>query len=486
MDLSNTGPGGGEAGHGADAAAAGQCPVAHGAPAPQAAIPATELPGSKTHAVFQLLNYWTRPQSFIEKARKQHGPRFQVSIRLPPRAVYVLTDPEDIKAAFTAPADVLHTGNGSATIEKYTGQSGLAWLDEDAHRIRRKLMMPSYHGPALDRIATAITEMSKEDVATWPRGQAVPLHPHIHRFTLHVIREVIYGGRPPAKWDQLLDLLQEMMRFNNSMASPMLLHKMSPRGVKILRAVKWTGVDRFLKLREQADALVMETIEDHRASNFRGDDLLSVLLSITHEDGSPLTKGEIRDEMMTIFLAGTETTAAAIAWAFVYLSRDKQMLDRLRAEIDRGEDDAYLTAVVNEVLRVRPSIPNIIVREVKKPIVIGGVQYEPGQHLWISAFLMNRDPEVYEDPDAFRPERFLNTKPGMYTWIPFGGGRIRCLGDKIALLEMKAMIREVLTQYELIATDPAPVKARSRIVVNVPADFARIELRDRVREAAMV
>ncbi|MBS2964404.1 cytochrome P450 [Actinocrinis puniceicyclus] len=485
MDLPTTSPGGGAAGHGA-AGAAGQCPVDHGAPAPQATIPATELPGSKSHAVFQLLNYWTRPQSFIEKARSQYGPRFQVSIRLPPRAVYVLTDSEDIKAAFTAPADVLHTGNGSATIEKYTGQSGLAWLDEDAHRIRRKLLMPSYHGPALDRIANAICEMATQDVATWPRGQAEPLHPRIHRFTLHVIREVIYGGRPPAKWEQLLDLLQEMMRFNNSMASPMLLHKMSPRGVKILRAIKPTGVDRFLKLREKADALILESIEDHRASNFRGDDLLSVLLGITHEDGSPLTNAEVRDEMTTIFLAGTETTAAAIAWAFVYLSRHRQVLEKVRAEIAEGENDTYLTAVVNEVLRVRPSIPNIIVREVKKPIVIGGVQYEPGQHLWISAFLMNRDPQLYDDPDVFRPERFLNTKPGMYTWIPFGGGRIRCLGDKIALLEMKAMIREIVTQCDLIVADQAPVRARSRIVVNVPADFARIELRDRVRDTAMV
>ena len=210
--------------------------------------------------------------------------------------------------------------------------------------------------------------------------------------------------------------------------------------MKVLRAIRPTGLDRFLKLRDRADVLVVDTIRDHRESGCRGDDLLSVLLGITHEDGSPLTEAQIRDEMMTIFLAGTETTAAAIAWAFVYLSRDTRVRTKLLAELDAGEDDTYLTAVVNEVLRLRPSIPQIIVREVKKPMVIGGVQYEPGQHLWASAFLMNRDTSLYEDPAAFRPERFLNSKPGTYTWIPFGGGRIRCLGDKIALVEMKTMM----------------------------------------------
>lgn len=459
---------------------AARCPVDHGgAGATGTVIPATALPGSKKHAVIQLFNYWTRPQRYIEECRKEYGPRFQVSIRLPPRAVYVLTTPEDVKAMFTAPADVLHTGNGSATIEKYTGQSGLAWLDEDAHKKRRKAMMPSYHGAALERISTAIPQMAERDVAAWPRNRPVPLHSYIHGFTMHVIREVIYGPQVPKRWDELHALLLEMMRFNNGPVSPMLLHKMPPRLFKMLRAIRPLGLDRFLKLRDQADALIHETIEEHRASGYRGDDLLSTLLGVTHADGSPLTDSEIRDEMTTIFLAGTETTAAAIAWSFVYLARHEEVTERLREEIARGED-TYLTAVINEVLRLRPSIPQIIVREVKKPIEIGGVRYEPGQHLWASAFLLNRDPNLYEEPDAFRPERFLDVKPGVYSWIPFGGGRIRCLGDRIALLEMKAVIREVLTQCELHVSDPEPQRARSRIVVNVPADFARVELRRRV------
>lgn len=451
-----------------------------------AVIPATSLPGSKAPAVVQLLSYWTNPQAFVEKRRERYGPRFQVSIRIPARPVYMLTSPEDVKAMFLAPADVLHTGTGSATIEKWTGTSGLAWLDEDAHKVRRKLLMPSYHGAALMRIGEAIPRMAKEDVASWPRGKDMPLHPHIHRFTLHVIREVVYGPRTPRRWEELLDLLLQMMEFNNSIASPMMLHKMPPRVLKLFRSIKSLGLENFLQLRDKADALIYETIEEHRESDYRGDDLLSVLLGITHEDdGSPLSPREIRDEMMTIFLAGTETTAAAMAWTFEYLTRHPDALKRLRDEIDAGESDAYLMAVINEVLRLRPSIPNIIVREVKKPIEIGGVQFEPGMHLWASAYLVNHDKSTYENPDEFRPERFLDTKPGTFTWIPFGGGRIRCIGDKIALLEMKAVIKEVLTQCELERPDPRPEEAKSRIVVNVPSKFTRVVLRDRVRETSM-
>ncbi|QKW10106.1 cytochrome P450 [Streptomyces sp. NA04227] len=460
-----------------------RCPVDHGKAVTPTSVSATTLPGPKQHAVRQLFKYWTNPQAFIEGCRKEYGPRFQLSIRLPPRPVYVLTTSEDVKAMFTAPADVLHTGNGSATIEKYTGQSGLAWLDEDAHKARRKAMMPSYHGAALERITAAIGETVKTDVALWPRNTSVQLHSHIHGFTMNVIREVLYGPKGPTCWQELHGLLLEMMRFNNGPVSPMLLHKMSPRMIKILRAIKPLGLERFLQLRDRVDTLVYESIEEHRASGYRGDDLLSELLEMTHPDGTPLTDSEIRDELSTIFLAGTETTAAAIAWAFVYLARDKRVTDKLRAEMAEGED-TYLTAVVHEVLRLRPSIPQIIVREVKKPIEIGGVRYEPGQHLWASAFLLNRDPKLYENPEEFRPERFLNVKPGVYSWIPFGGGRIRCIGDRIALQEMKAVIREVLSQCDLVVAEPEPERARSRIVVNVPSDFARMELRNRVPSPA--
>ncbi|MFF2010708.1 cytochrome P450 [Streptomyces sp. NPDC058195] len=464
--------------------AAAGCPVDHtaaAAPRTRPALPAEALPGPKMSALRQILSYWKNPADFVESCQDQYGDRFALRIRVPPRPLYVLSAPEDIKQMFLAPADVLHTGTGSATIEKFTGQSGLAWLDEDAHKTRRKLLMPSFHGKALNRIEESVSRMAVEEVAKWPRNEAMPLHPLVHRFTLNVIREVIFGRVVPAQWDELLEVLIGMMKFNNSMASAMMIHKMSPAAVRVLRMIRPLGLDEFLTLRERANALIAGAVADRRAVGDLDNDMLSVLLGITHEDGTPLSQTELRDEMMTIFLAGTETTAAAISWAFEFLSREPEALERLVAEIDAGTEDAYLTATVQEVLRVRPSIPQIIPRTVVKPIEIGGVRFEPGMVLWASAYLMNRDPQLYPEPGRFRPERFLGNKPGVYTWIPFGGGRIRCIGDKIALLEMKTVLREVLGNCELHRTDPAPEATKSRSVSTLPARGAFLELRPRTR-----
>ena len=275
-----------------------------------------------------------------------------------------------------------------------------------------------------------------------------------------------------------------MSQFSDHLGSVMQIHKMPPAMVALLRAIRPNGLDKFLKLRQRAEVLITESIEERRKSGEFGDDMLSVLLGSTHEDGSPLTNAEVRDEMMTTFIAGTSTTAAALAWAFAYLSCERAACDRLVAEIDEGTDDAYLTATIYEVLRLRPPLPQIIPREVMKPIEIGGVRYEPGAVLWGSAYLMHHDPVLYPDPDAFRPERFLGTPPGSYTWIPFGGGRIRCLGAQVATLEIKAVIREVLSRYELRPADRKPEEPRSHIVTIMPSKGTRLELRPRSRASA--
>jgi cytochrome P450 family 135 len=418
--------------------------------------------------------------------RRRYGGKFRLSRGIPPRTLYVLTDPAEVKQMFLAPADVLHTGLGSVLIEKFTGQTGLAWLDEDEHKVRRRFLMPSMHGTALARIETTVAEEARLDIASWPCGQVTAMHPYIFGFTLNVIRQVVFGSAPPKCWDELHGVLTKMMDFNTSILSTALIHRMKQRTVRLLRIARPLGLDEFLRQRERADALIAEAIQERRDSGQTGDDMLSVLLRITHDDESPLNAQELRDEMMTIFLAGTETTASAITWALLYLSRDDAARGRLVAAIDAGDDNAYLTATVHEVLRLRPSIPQTITRQVMKPIEIGGVRYEPGGLLWASAYLMHHDPDIYPDPHGFRPERFLGTKPGMYSWIPFGGGRIRCLGSEIAAVEMKAVLREVLTQYELVPAAQRLEKIRSRIVTISPAGRGRLELRPRSRKPSLV
>jgi cytochrome P450 len=479
---------------------AGRCPVDHGgsgtattaeasaaeaSTAAKPAIPATTLPGPTKAVPLQMMNYWRRPAAFMEECRKLYGSRFMIKIRIPARPLYVLSDADDIKQMFLAPDDVLHTGNGSATLEKYFGQSGLAWLDEGEHKARRKHVVQCVHGTALQRIEASVSAMAAEEVTNWPQGQDVSLYPLIHHLTIRVIREVIFGPVRPKVSEELLDVLEQMTEFNYKIASTLMIHRMSPRAVKLLTAIRPLGLHRFLKLRERADALIAEAIEERRNVGEFGDDLISVLLSLTYDDGTPLSGRELRDEIMTMFLAGTETTAAALTWAFEYLSREHEVRDRLIAELGTG-DDAYLTATVQEVLRLRPSVPQIIVREVMKPIEIGGVRYEPGMLLWASAYLMHRDPALYPDPYAFRPERFLGTKPGMFTWIPYGGGRIRCLGNVVAELEMKAVLREALSRYEVGRPDPRPEDVRTHLITPLPSNGARVRLRAKAPAASLV
>jgi cytochrome P450 len=188
---------------------------------------------------------------------------------------------------------------------------------------------------------------------------------------------------------------------------------------------------------------------------------------------------ELRDELMTLLVAGHETTASELAWAFERLARSPQVLDRLVAEIDAGEEDAYLTATIQETLRRRPVLPNAAPRLVKQPVEIGGWAYQPGVCMIANSYLVQHDPDIYPEPYAFRPERFLEEPPGTYTWIPFGGGRRRCLGASFAMLEMKLVLRAVLSQSEVRLAGDGLELSRRRAITLSPRHGARTVLSDR-------
>ena len=228
---------------------------------------------------------------------------------------------------------------------------------------------------------------------------------------------------------------------------------------------------------------MFELIDDRRAEEAGRDDVLSMLLAARHEDGSPMSPQELRDELMTLLVAGHETTASELAWAFERLVRTPEVLSRLVREIDGDDGDAYLTATIQETLRRRPVLPNAAPRLVKQPVEVGGWRYEPGVCLVANAYLVHHDPAIYPDPYAFRPQRFLDTQPGTYTWIPFGGGRRRCIGASFAQLEMRIVLRTVLERCEL---HPAgrPERSRRRSITISPARGSRVVLRQRIRSAA--
>ena len=442
-------------------------------------------PGPRSPALMHMFGFWYRRQAFLSRCRERYGSRFTIRLRIPPVPVVVLSDPDDLKELFLAPPDVVYAGDGSVQLEKYFGPTGLTFMEEDEHLTRRKLINRTTHGEGMKRIVASMMEIIEREVASWPRGEVIELYPRVHRLALQLMRTVAFGTEPDRRLDDLLDLHVDMLRFGDHFISLTPVHALPPRIVSALTAFRPTGFGRFFELREQENRLIREVVEDRRrAGATDGDDLVSVLLSSTHEDGSPLSWRELRDEIVTTLIAGAESTAATISFALERLAHEPRIRERLVAEIDAGEDDAYLTATVQETLRLKPMVP-MIPRLVVKPIEIGGYHYPPGVRLWGSAYLVHTDPEIYPDPYAFRPDRFVEDGPGNYTWIPFGGGRRRCLGKAIAEHESKAVLREVLARYDLRAESPELEPTRSRGAALVPRRGLKMTLSERPRQPAL-
>jgi cytochrome P450 len=392
----------------------------------------------------------------------------------------MLSDPEEVKLVFTAPPDVLHPGEGaSRLLEPILGLNSVILLDEGDHLEQRKLMLPAFHGEKMERLSGLMRETAEREVASWPRDEAIALHPRLQALTLEIILRAVFGLDPGRRLDALRERLTHILEWGSRPIGllPPLRRDLGGRG-------PYAG---FVRLRDEVDALLFELIDERRAKESERDDVLAMLLAARHEDGSPMSRQELRDELMTLLVAGHETTASELAWAFERLAREPRVLARLRHEIGSGEDgagDAYLTATIQETLRRRPVLPNAAPRLVKEPIEIGGWTYPPGACVVAHTYLIHHDPDIYPEPYTFRPERFLDEAPGTYTWIPFGGGRRRCLGASFATLEMKIVLHAVLEAIEFRSADEGGELSRRRSITLSPRQGARTVVRRREPVAA--
>jgi cytochrome P450 len=435
-------------------------------------------PGPSMPAALQMVGFWTRPLAFLERCRERYGKRF--TLRLPGAPPFVmLADPDEVKQVFTAPPDVLRPGEGARVLEPVVGRNSVLLLDEDAHMEQRKLMLPAFHGERMERLTGLMEEVTTEEVAAIPRGVPLALHPHTQDLTLKIILRAVFGVDPGARFDALRERLQAMLEFGDR---PISLMPPKPESLAARVGERVGPFAHFLRMQEEVDEIVFALVAERRASGSDRDDVLAMLLEATHEDGSPMSEEEIRDELMTLLIAGHETTASTLAWAFERLVREPAVLERLVAEIDAGED-AYVTATIQETLRDRPVLPNAAPRLVVKPVTIGDWTYEPGPALVANAYLIQHDPAIYPDPHSFRPERFLDRKPGTYTWIPFGGGRRRCLGASFAMLEMQVVLRTLLGSCELRDSGEGVEVAQRRNITVRPLRGARVTIGERERVA---
>ena len=433
-------------------------------------MPAALPPGPRQPKTIQTIGWWSRPIPFLERCRSRYGRRFTVRLLATPPFV-MLSDPEEIKQVFTAPPEVLHPGEGARILEPIVGRHSVILLDEGEHLEQRKLILGAFHGERMERLRGLMEEVARAEVDRWPRGERLTLHPRLQELTLEVILRAVFGLGEGERLDSLRQRLTAILEFGSNPISllPPLQRLLGGHG-------PWR---RFDQLSRETDAILGRLIDERRSDGVAGDDVLTMLLEARHENGAEMSGEEIRDELMTLLVAGHETTASELAWCFARLSHEPRVLGRLVEEIDDGAGEDYLAATVQETLRRRPVLPNAAPRFVKAPIEVGDWSYPAGVCLVPNAYLVHHDPEIYPDPYTFRPERFLGASPGTYTWIPFGGGRRRCIGANFALLEMRIVLRTVLAANRLIAAGDATEVARRRAITISPAQGAEAVLERR-------
>ncbi len=438
-------------------------------------------PGPPLPPALQLLGTWFRPGMSMVMLMRRYGRRVTVNIPFQPPLV-MISDPEEVKQIFKLAPDVAHPGRGARILEPILGRYSLILLDEDLHLQHRRLLLPAFHGDRMKLLVDLMRELTDAELDGWPTDTPVSLHPHLQALTLEVILRAVFGMEKGQRLDELREAVAGILA-------------LADRPLSIIlpvadRYLGWVPTMReFKRLRARSRELIFAEIRDRRAAfasgaadgvgGIKSRDVLAMMLAARHEDESPMSDQEIHDELMTALVAGHETTASQLAWTFMHVARDRRVATRLSDELAAGEGDAYMTATINESLRLRPVLPQVEPRYLRKPVTIGGFDYPAGVALIPAPYMLHHDPEVYPEPFSFRPERFLDQSPGTYTWIPFGGGRRRCLGAAFALQEMKIVITEVMRRFELEPAEPRGERTVRRSITTSPQHGATVILRGR-------
>jgi cytochrome P450 family 135 len=420
--------------------------------------PCSEVPGPRLPALLQTALGVAWPIEARRTLRRRYGRVFRTGDAIVGELFHI-ADRELVEQLFRLKPAQYGVAEPRQVMEPVVGSSSILLLDGAPHMRMRKLMLPPFHGEAIARYRDLVERATAREIETWRAGDRVRTRTAAQRITMEVIIRAVFGITDPERVAALHRLLPRL-----SSPNPFLLLVQKDLGPRS----PW---GRFVRLRERVDRLLYEEIEQRRAAR-DGDvrqDVLTLLLSARDDAGHPLTDRELRDELITLLLAGHETTATSIGWAFELLLRTPTARERLILEIEAGESEDYLDAVVKETLRLRPVVPEVF-RAPAQAIELGGYRFAPGTQLAASIMLVHHDPEVYPpDPRAFRPERFLEGAPEPYTWIPFGGGVRRCLGAAFATLEMKVVISTILSRATLRAPRTAGEKARFRGVTLLPS-----------------
>ena len=432
-------------------------------------------PGPPWPTAVQTLAWVTRPKPFLQRAHAKYGDVFTVKLRSGENFA-ILAHPDLVKEVFTGDPEVFRAGEGNRVLQPLLGRHSVLLLDGREHLRQRKLLLPPFHGERMQAYEDVMVEATEREMAGWPRGEAIPLARRMQEVTLEVIMRTVFGVEEGGEVERLRRVLLGFLDW--VMSGPRLLM------VAAIAPSRIEGFAPFRRVKEPLDRELLDVIARRRTAEdlHEREDVLSMLLQARDESGEGLTDEELHNELLTLLVAGHETTATALGWAFERLLRHPEALDRA-TEDARSGDGAYLDAVSKEILRLKPVLP-IVVRRLTEPVTIGGREFPAGADLAPCIHLVHHREDVYPDPFAFRPERFLGVKPGTYTWLPFGGGVRRCIGASFALFEMQVVLRTILRGVELRASGGPEPTAR-RTITLVPGRGAQaVVTGERVQSAA--
>jgi cytochrome P450 len=412
-----------------------------------------------------------RPIAFMEDCRRRYGDSFSVRFLGFERPMVMISDPAAIKALYQERSHGLPPGR-DVVLGPILGAKSLLLQEGAEHLSRRRLMLPPFHGERMRSYEATMNEIVEAEVDSWPLGEEFPIHSRMQAVTLEVILRVVFGVSSGPRLDRLRGTLGTVLQ---ETADP-------GRQVLGLALQRFGGRGMFARFEGQlreVDELLLAEIAEHRTRPDleEREDILSMLMLAEFEDGTRMEDRELRDQLMTLLLAGHETTATALAWTFDLLLRHPAELGRLRDSLQVGEED-YLRATISESLRLRPVIP-LAGRRLGADLVADGMTLPAGTDVTPSIWLTHTRPDLYPEPFAFKPERFLEDGPDTYAWIPFGGGVRRCIGASFAEFEMRIVLREVLTRCELRKADPAPERTGRRNITLSPLKGTPVVVTDR-------
>ena len=428
-------------------------------------------PGPPEPAALQTVQWMARPTVFLRRCRDRYGPTF--TLRFLGAGPFVsFSEPDAVKEIFTGPADALFAGEANVVLQPLLGDHSVLLLDGAKHMRQRRLLLPPFHGQRMRAYGETIRDATLRSVADWPRGEVFAAHDHTQQITLEVIQRAVFGLDDDGDIARFARTLAELL---DQVSNPLLLlpifrmdlGRYSPGAVLTRRL-------------DALDAMLFGLIRRRRREGREGrEDILSMLLDARDEDGEAMTDQELRDELMTLLVAGHETTATSLAWTFHRLLAHPETLERAVAEVrdafgggpidpDGVRELPWLAAVAKETLRLNPVIP-AVGRRLQRPMRLGGVNLPAGAIALPNIYLAHRNPRAWREPDRFDPTRFLEDKPSPYAFFPFGGGIRRCIGMAFALYEMQVVLATVLSKVRLRPAPGVRVRVVRRAITFAPS-----------------